>query len=122
MAAKVSRTPLVAEKDTFVILTTAGSSREAKHLARLLLKKRCAACINLLPKIQSWYWWEGKIEHSAETLLLIKTSKQKLGRLAQLLKASHSYAVPELIALPISWGDRVYLNWLKKSVQETPDR
>ena len=75
-----------------------------------------AGCINLIQGINSWYWWQGKVENSSETLLLIKTSHLLLHKLASLLKKHHAYEVPELIALPIQWGDRPYLGWLGQNL------
>ena len=100
-----------------VVLTTAGSSGQAEKLARLLLKEKCAACINLIPGMNSLYWWKNRIEKSRETLLVIKTSMARLAQCAKVLKKHHPYEVPELIALPISWSDQVYLKWLKDSMK-----
>lgn len=102
-----------------VVLTTTGSSRQAEKLARLLLREKAAACINLIPNIRSWYWWKNRIEKGREILLLIKTSRSQLRRCARLLKAHHAYDLPELIALPIFWGDQVYLKWLKDSMKRS---
>ena len=105
-----------------LLLSTAGSSKEAESLAKLLLKKRVAACVNIVPRIDSWYWWQGKMEHGKEFLLLIKTSSKKVQELVSLLKKTHSYQVPELLVLPIQLGERSYINWLfdtlKSSHQE----
>jgi len=86
------------------------------------LKNRRAACVNIIPRIESWYWWQGKIEQSKEFLLLIKTSRQRLPVLARLIKRHHSYQVPELIACPIQWGDKKYLNWLLQSLRQGKSR
>jgi len=89
---------------------------EARRIARILLKKRIAACVNLVPNIGSWYWWKGRVEQGKEVLLLIKTSRSRLNLLSDLLKKSHSYELPELIALPIVWGDQGYLSWLSRTL------
>ncbi len=86
----------------------------------MILKHRLAACVNLIPKIESWYWWQGKVEHAAETLLVIKTSRTHFKGLGLLIKAHHSYEVPELIALPISGGDPTYLRWLGANLKRSP--
>jgi periplasmic divalent cation tolerance protein len=83
----------------------------------LILKHRVAACVNLVRGIDSWYWWQGKVEHAPEILLLIKTVRSHLKRLHRLIKTHHSYDLPELIALPIRWGDPAYLNWMGKSMR-----
>ena len=101
-----------------LVVSTASSPAEAKQIAQGLLKKRLAACVNLVPNVQSWYWWQGAIESSSEILLLIKTVPSCLKDLSSTLKKYHSYDVPEIITLPIFWGDQVYLQWLKKSTKE----
>ncbi len=101
-----------------VLLTTTNSPRQAEKLARLLLQQKCAACINILPNAGSFYWWKNRIEKSRETLLLIKTSKERLPQCVRLLKKHHPYDLPELITLSISWGDQVYLKWLKDSMAQ----
>ena len=100
-----------------LVLSTASSTAEAKRIANLLIRQHLSACVNLVPGIESLYWWQGKVATSQEILLLIKTTRKRLSRLASVLKKNHSYDVPEIIALPLSWGDRVYLQWLKKSVK-----
>ena len=100
-----------------LVLTTAASKAEAQRLSRDLLQRKLAGCVNLVPRLDSFYWWKGKIEHGSEVLLLIKTSRRRIVQLAHFLKSTHSYEVPELIALPILWGDQVYLNWLRQSLE-----
>ncbi len=109
--------PFTHRNQPLLVLTTAGSPSEARRLARLLLKHKLAGCINLIPHIHSLYWWRGKVAHGKEILLFIKTSAFRLNQLARFLKLHHSYEVPELIAIPISWGDEVYLEWLKQSME-----
>ncbi|MBI3615985.1 MAG: divalent-cation tolerance protein CutA [Candidatus Omnitrophica bacterium] len=104
-------------KKPFLLLSTTGSLSEAQQLAKTLLQSRLAGCVNLIQGINSWYWWQGKLDHSREVLLLVKTSRDCLPKLAKLLKKHHSYQVPELIAVPIEWGDRNYLNWLEQNIQ-----
>jgi len=113
------RTPSKNQSGCLLVLSTAGSPHEAKRIAENLLRRRLAACVNLISKIQSHYWWRGKIENSTETLLLIKTTAARLENLTGTLKKLHSYDLPEIIALPIWGGDQVYLKWLKKSVKKT---
>ena len=103
-----------------LVLTTAGSTQEGRRLARAILGAKKAACINLIPKIESWYWWKGRVEHGDEVLLLIKTRRAQLAGLTRLLKQHHSYDLPELIALPIQWGDLSYLEWLRRSLLGAP--
>ncbi|MCM8811813.1 MAG: divalent-cation tolerance protein CutA [Candidatus Omnitrophica bacterium] len=105
------------QADPCLVLSTAGSSEEASKLAKEILEKKLAACVNIIPSISSIYWWQGKIETSPESLLLIKTLQSQLKPLSDFLKLHHPYEVPELVALPIFWGNQVYLDWLKKSIK-----
>lgn len=100
-----------------VVLVTAGSLAEARRLARFALRNRLAACVSLLPRIESWYWWRGKVTRSREVLLLIKTHTAQLEALYRCLKSHHSYEVPEFLALPVDRGARSYLRWLEESLQ-----
>ena len=86
-------------------------------MGQLLVKKKAAACVNLIPGITSWYWWKGKPEEGKEYLLLIKTHRKKLSKLYELLRVHHSYKLPEFIAVGILWGERDYLNWLRSSLK-----
>lgn len=88
----------------------------ARKLADRILAAKLAACVNLLPAIESHYWWKGKRECSSEVLLLIKTTSAQLKRLRRLVKSHHPYETPEFIALPIASGSKKYLKWLEASV------
>lgn len=96
-----------------VVLVTVPEGK-AKNLARILLKKRICACINILRGVESLFWWEGKIDTAKEALLVIKTQKSNFAKLKATVKANHPYTVPEIIALDIDRGNKEYLNWLKK--------
>ena len=104
--------------DKLVIFVTVGNSNEAATLAKSLVEKRLVACVNLLPGIASWYWWEGKVTEDQEVLLVMKTSRDKFVALEKEVLRLHSYAVPEVIALPIVEGSKNYLNWIEESVKE----
>ncbi len=95
-----------------VVFVTTSSYEEAEKIARLLLEKRKAACINIIPKVSSAYWWQGNIEKSEESLLIIKTREGLLPDLLSLVKQAHSYTVPEIIALPVTDGNPDYLSWV----------
>jgi periplasmic divalent cation tolerance protein len=99
-----------------IIFITAANKKEANRIAKELVKKRLAACINLVSKIDSVFWWQGKIDKASEALLIIKSKKSKLERIIKLVKARHSYQVPEIIALPIIGGYKPYLRWLDESI------
>lgn len=100
----------------FLALVTASSPREARKIARAVLKKKLAACVNIVPGIESHYWWEGKIERGAEVLLVIKTSRRHFGRVAATVRSVHSYSTPEIIALPVTAADARYARWWRVSL------
>lgn len=98
-----------------IVLVTAPDLKTARALARAALQKRLIACANLVPKIESHYWWQGKIESGTEVLLILKTTKSKLAALEKLVRAKHPYDTPEFIVLPLSAGNKKYLDWLAGS-------
>lgn len=100
-------------KGFYLVLTTVSSEREAVRLADRLVRSRCAACVNVIPRVESRYRWQGKLETGKEALLLIKTNASRLRPLCRLLKQLHSYEVPEILAMPIAWGSPAYLDWLQ---------
>src|ERR1035441_9716650 len=95
-----------------VVLVTAPDLKTARKLARAALGARLIACANLLPKIESHYWWQGKIESGAEVLLVLKTTTARLAALEKLILAKHPYDTPEFLVLPVSAGGKNYLDWL----------
>jgi periplasmic divalent cation tolerance protein len=99
-----------------VVFVTAGSSAEAERLARALVEERLAACVNRVAAVQSVYRWEGQVEESTEELLVIKTRADLFAALEKRVRELHSYAVPEVIALPIINGNESYLRWLGEQV------
>ena len=100
-----------------VVLVTAPALKPARAIARALLTARLAACVNLVPRLESHYWWQDKLETSAEVLLVIKTTRASLEPLAAKVRALHPYDTPELVAWPIAAGSRRYLDWLEAAVQ-----
>jgi periplasmic divalent cation tolerance protein len=102
--------------DKIVVFVTCGNREEAEKLAGRLVEQKLTACVNLVPGIESWYWWEGKINRDAELLLVMKTTQAHFPALEIAIKEQHSYAVPEIIALPILAGSREYLQWIGDSV------
>jgi periplasmic divalent cation tolerance protein len=99
-----------------LVLTAASSPEESKKIARALVESRLAACVNIIPKIESVYRWEGKVEEAHEYLLLIKTTQEAFPRLREMIQQLHSYDVPECIALSVEEGSQAYLNWIDASV------
>ena len=100
-----------------IVLVTAPDLTTARALARAALLARLIACANLIPKIESHYWWQGKIESGAEVLLILKTTKSKLAALEELILAKHPYDTPEFLVLPLRAGNQRYLNWLSRNTQ-----
>jgi periplasmic divalent cation tolerance protein len=99
-----------------LVLTTASSPEESKKIARALVESRLAACVNIIPKIESVYRWEGKVEEAQEYLLLIKTTQEAFPRLREMIQQLHSYDIPECIALSVEEGSQAYLKWIDASV------
>ncbi len=100
------------QQSKIVILITTSSEGEARKIADLLLNERKAACVNIVPKVESLFWWQGNIESAQENLLIVKTNTAKLKEITDLIKKVHTYEVPEIIALPIIGGNEDYIKWL----------
>jgi periplasmic divalent cation tolerance protein len=98
-----------------IALVTTPDLKTARRLAQSALKARLIACANIVPGVESHYWWQGKIERSAETLLILKTTQACLLKLEKLILAEHPYDTPEFIVLTLSRGNRRYLQWLQAS-------
>jgi periplasmic divalent cation tolerance protein len=103
-------------KAFIVVYVTVSSVDEGRRIARALVEERLAACVNQLPGIRSIYRWQGKIEESTEELLIIKTNKDLFAALQKRVCELHSYAVPEVIAVPVTAGSEPYLQWLDEQV------
>ncbi len=106
------------ETDKIVVFITTGSNEEAHKIAELLLKQRKAACVNIVPNVNSTFWWQGELDSEQEYLLIIKTKAPLLSRIIDLVKGAHSYEVPEIIAMPIIGGNDDYLRWIDAEVSE----
>jgi len=104
--------------DKRIVLTTAGSEEEAQKIARHLVEKRLAACVNIIPQVESIYRWQGKVESAREWLLLVKTTQERFPAVRDAIRELHSYDVPECVVLSIEAGSSDYLQWLADSVQE----
>jgi periplasmic divalent cation tolerance protein len=95
-----------------MVLVTAPDLKTARSLAKATLSARLAACANLVPKIESHYRWQGKIESSGEVLMILKTAQSKLAALEKLILSRHPYDTPEFLVLPLGAGSKKYLDWL----------
>ena len=102
--------------DKRLVLTTTSSLEEAKKIAHALVERRLAACVNIVPKIESVYRWEGEVEDAQEYLLLIKTTAAAFPGLREAIEELHSYDIPECIALTVDDGGLAYLKWIDDSV------
>ncbi len=99
-----------------LVLVTAPNLNTARTLARAALRARLAACVNLVPKVESHYWWQGKLDRASEVMLLIKTTRARLATLEKLIVARHPYDTPEFVVLTLAGGNKRYLDWLSSSV------
>ena len=99
------------------ILVTAGSKKEAEFIARDLVKKKLAACVNIIPSVRSIYTWKGRIETSKECLLIAKTRVGLFPRVEKAVKSLHSYECPEITALPLTKGSADYMCWIEESTR-----
>jgi len=99
-----------------IVLVTAPNLKTARVLAHAALGAKCVACANLIPKLESHFWWRGKLEQSTEILILFKTTKGKLAALEKLILTKHPYDTAEFIVLPLDSGTPRYLDWITASV------
>lgn len=99
-----------------LVLTTLGNEQDAKRVAKALVERRLAACVNIVGPIRSIYRWQGNIEDDSERLLLIKTRADRFNDLERAIGEIHPYDVPELVAVPIERGAAAYLGWIDENV------
>jgi len=97
-----------------VVLTTTPNLTEAETLAGKIVEAKLAACVQVLPAMKSFYFWEGAVQKETENLLLIKTLPEKFDALEKFIQTNHSYSVPEIVALPAEKVSESYLGWMKK--------
>ncbi len=100
-----------------MVLVTTPSVKEAEKIAQTLLEKRLAACINIVPRVHSRFWWKGKIEHSDETLMIIKSKGEVFDEIVESVRAVHTYQIPETIAVPVERGFTEYLVWTDEAIK-----
>ncbi|MFC2066253.1 divalent-cation tolerance protein CutA [Chloroflexota bacterium] len=104
------------KSDYIVVLITTDTGEEARQISKALLEQKKAACVNIIPKVDSLFRWDGEIDSAHERLLIVKSKASLLPDIVNLVKGLHSYTVPEIIALPIVGGNQNYLEWIGKSV------
>ncbi len=98
-----------------VAFITVPKKKEARNLARAIVRNKAGACVNIVDKIDSLFWWQAKVDRARELLLIVKTKSSNFSKLTKLVESMHSYTVPEIIALPIVKGNRSYLRWIDES-------
>ncbi|RMG36890.1 MAG: divalent-cation tolerance protein CutA [Gammaproteobacteria bacterium] len=104
--------------DYLIVLTTLPDETTAGQLARRLVEKKLAACVNILGRMTSIYPWEGKIEQGTEHQLVIKTTAQRYAELEAFIKNNHPYRLPEILALPVAGGAADYLDWIEQCTND----
>lgn len=108
-------------EETLVVLTTCGNDEDAAALARALVERRAAACVNAVGGVTSTYRWQGRVQQDRETLLIVKTTKQRFAAVERTIREHSKYELPEIIALPVQAGGADYLAWVRESVTELKD-
>ncbi len=106
------------KNDFIVALVTAPNLKVARKLAKAALQERLVACANLIPKIESHYWWKGNIEQSTEVLVLFKTKRSQIASLEKLVVDRHPYDTPEFVLLDVRGGNPKYLEWWSSAIEE----
>ncbi|HXE90198.1 MAG TPA: divalent-cation tolerance protein CutA [Terriglobales bacterium] len=107
--------------DKRIVLTTTGTKEEAQKIARGLVERRLAACVNVVGPVESVYRWKGAVEANAEFLLLIKTTAGAFGAVRDAIKELHSYELPECVMVTIEDGSAEYLAWIADSIGEADE-
>jgi len=103
--------------DFQIVLSTCADREQAERIAHRLVEQQVAACVNILPGVQSIYHWQGKVETAAEVLMVIKTSADLVPEVELTIASLHSYDVPEFLVLPVFGGSHAYLAWLRDSLR-----
>jgi len=100
-----------------LIYITTKDKQEARKIGKVLVEERLAACVNIIDGMNSMYWWEGKVQDDNEAVLIAKTRESLVQELIKKVKSLHSYSCPCIVSLPISDGNKEYLDWLEKETQ-----
>ena len=105
--------------DKIVVFSTCSTPEEGAKIARKLIEERLAACVNVAPRVRSYYRWKGAVEEADECMLIIKSSRDLFDRLRLELEKAHTYEVPEVVAVPVVDGSPNYLNWVDNELKLT---
>jgi periplasmic divalent cation tolerance protein len=106
------------EVTNIIVYVTSANIREARKIAETLLIQKKAACVNIVPTIESLYWWRGEIASAKECLLIIKTNAESLDEIVEIVKKGHTYDIPEIIAVPIIGGSGDFLKWVQGEISK----
>jgi periplasmic divalent cation tolerance protein len=104
-----------------VVITTVGTEEQAYLIAREVVSRRHAACVNIIPAIRSIYRWKGKICKDGELLLIVKTLEEEFDNVAATIRELHSYELPEILSFGVAQGDRAFLDWIASSIDKEAD-
>lgn len=104
--------------ESFIYITCADEA-EAESIGSMLVQRRLAACVNILPGMKSLYWWQGKLERGREAVLLAKTRTELVDALTEAVKEAHGYEVPCVVAMPISGGNQDFLAWIRNETAKS---
>jgi periplasmic divalent cation tolerance protein len=107
------------QNEYVIVMVTTVNKQEAEKIAQRLLKERLIACANIIGPVSSLFHWDGKTEKAEEFLIFMKSRKDLFDKLAETVKALHSYEVPEILVLPVVGGSKAYLDWLGSCLQKT---
>ncbi len=107
----------MSENQPIAVLLSTCPVDAAERLARVLVERRLAACVNVVPRVTSFYWWEGELQEDGESLLVIKCPRDGIDTLTTELVAAHPYEVPEVVALDVVGGNSAYFEWVRKSME-----
>ncbi len=106
----------------FLIISTAGSTAEAEKIGESLVKKKLAACVNLVPGVKSLFFWQGKLCREREVILFIKSSRGRLPEIISYIKKIHTYSIPEIVVIEVQGGNREYLNGVEEMTEKRAKR
>ena len=107
-------------QDIVAVFVTVPDKEAAEKVARALLEPKLAACVNILPGVESWYWWEGSLQQDQELLLMIKSRRSLLDSITAAVVQAHPYDVPEVISTSVDGGNPAYLDWVRANAQGPP--